>query len=271
MKVIIGDATIDHYVHSGEKYAGGIAANFAAHLTRLGHKDVTFVTAVGTDRYAEDFTKRIEEAGVSTEHVHTLQGQTSVQKIRINNDKWEYFGFTPGVLEDFLLTDEEVEMVKNAEMVFLPLSDGLKPIFEQVLLNTETNAVRMTDFSRHADIDGFGHGDIIAMIQHYIDAFDIVIAGGNPEHLEVIRTIAHANPEKVFVLTMGPEGSVGFHDGKEHEEPAAPIQEMVDTTGCGDAYRSGFITVWLEKKDLASAMHQGALEAAEVATHMGAF
>lgn len=270
-KIIIGDATIDHYVHSGEKYAGGIAANFAAHLTRLGHTDISFISAVGNDRYADDFLQRIQEEGVDSEYVHKLPGKTSVQKIRINDQQWEYFGFTAGVLEDFLLSEDELEMVRNAEMVFLPLSDGLKPVFEQVMVETESKGIRMTDFSRHADIPGFGHGDIIAMIQHYIDAFDIVIAGGHQEHLEDMRTIAMANPDKVFVLTMGPEGSIGFHNGHEHLQPAIEIKEMVDTTGCGDAYRAGFINVWLEKQDLSKAMLHGAEEAAVVATHMGAF
>lgn len=271
MKLVIGDASIDHYVHSGEKYAGGIAANFAAHLKRLGNNDVVLVSAIGTDRYADDFLVRMREEGVDTSHIHQLPGQTSVQKIRISNNQWDYFGFTPGVLEDFYLDEDEWEMVHSAEFLFVPLTDGLKHMFEEVMVKTTVSGIRMTDFSRHADIDGFNHGDIIAMCQHYVDYFDIVVAGGHREHVEDIRSIAHANPDKVFVLTMGAEGSIGFYNGEEHEQGAVPIDELVDTTGCGDAYRAGFITSFLANGKLAPAMLRGAQEAAFVATHMGGF
>lgn len=271
MKIVIGDATIDHYVHSGEKYAGGIATNFAAHLHRLGHDDVVLMAAIGTDRYAEDFLLRIREENVETKYIHKLPGQTSVQKIRISNNQWDYFGFTPGVLEDFYLNENEIEMVQKADFIFLPLTDGLKHLFEQVMVNTTTTALKMTDFSRHADIEGFNHGDIIAMCQHYIEHFDVVIAGGSKEHVEDMRSIAQAHPDKVFVLTMAAEGSIGFYKGTEHMQPALPVKKLVDTTGCGDAYRAGFTTSFLENGELAPAMLRGAQEAALVATHMGAF
>jgi adenosine kinase len=46
---------------------------------------------------------------------------------------------------------------------------------------------------------------------------------------------------KAYVVTLGPRGSLIHADGTTYEIPAARERQVVDPTGCGDAYRAGLI------------------------------
>ncbi len=46
---------------------------------------------------------------------------------------------------------------------------------------------------------------------------------------------------KALIITRGGEGSVIHANGKVHHIPCAKAKEVVDPTGCGDAYRAGLI------------------------------
>ncbi len=46
---------------------------------------------------------------------------------------------------------------------------------------------------------------------------------------------------KALIITRGGEGSVIHANGKVHHIPCAKAKEIVDPTGCGDAYRAGLI------------------------------
>ena len=54
---------------------------------------------------------------------------------------------------------------------------------------------------------------------------------------------------RALVVTRGGEGSVIYADGRRHEIPAAPVAEVVDPTGCGDAYRAGLLYGLLRDAD----------------------
>ena len=46
---------------------------------------------------------------------------------------------------------------------------------------------------------------------------------------------------KEVVVTLGSEGSVVYYEGRFHEIPAYPPSEVVDATGCGDTYMTGYL------------------------------
>ena len=46
---------------------------------------------------------------------------------------------------------------------------------------------------------------------------------------------------KALVVTRGGGGLLDFADGQRHEIPCVKADEVVDPTGCGDAYRSGLL------------------------------
>ena len=73
---------------------------------------------------------------------------------------------------------------------------------------------------------------------------------------------------KCPVLTMGGDGSmIAMGDARIHV-PAYSI-EVIDTTGCGDAYTAGFIAGLAEGRPLDEAAHLGTASASLVASGLG--
>ena len=52
--------------------------------------------------------------------------------------------------------------------------------------------------------------------------------------------------------------------------PAAPVDQLVDTTGAGDLYAAGFLHGLTTGRTLAECAALGSLAAAEVISHLGA-
>ena len=50
-----------------------------------------------------------------------------------------------------------------------------------------------------------------------------------------------AGEVKALIVTLGGEGSKIYADGQCHEIPCVEADQIVDPTGCGDAYRSGLL------------------------------
>lgn len=266
----VGDVSIDHYITTGEKYVGGIATNFAVHVHRL-NEPVTLIAAIGDDENGEFFKRRMKEEGLNIENISVLPGATSKQRIRLMGKEREFCGFFSGVLLNYKLQEKEFAAIRNSAAVVTPLTDGLKHVFEQVMKTDCGTTIKAADFSRDADIPGFSHGDIMSMLLHYTQYLDIAFLGGDESMVETTISIAEANPDKIIILTLGPKGSIAFHQGKTFKKPAIWIKNMIDTTGCGDAFRAGFIVTYLKNKNIQDALDFGSKIAAKTATHIGAF
>jgi len=71
----------------------------------------------------------------------------------------------------------------------------------------------------------------------YVQAGHEILQGGAP----------------IVLITLGPLGSIVVYrrEGKAYYDacPAAPIEKVVDTTGCGDSFSAGFVVNYMECRD----------------------
>jgi sugar/nucleoside kinase (ribokinase family) len=74
----------------------------------------------------------------------------------------------------------------------------------------------------------------------------------------------------VAALTRNAAGSVILADGAEHRVAAAPVARVLDTTGAGDLYASGFLYGLTRALPLPTCGRIGSLCAAEIISHFGA-
>ena len=70
-------------------------------------------------------------------------------------------------------------------------------------------------------------------------------------------------------VTHGPKGSLIAENGQIHRIAAAPVAQVVDTTGAGDLYAAGVLYGITAGLDLAEAGRIGSIAAAEVISHLG--
>lgn len=75
---------------------------------------------------------------------------------------------------------------------------------------------------------------------------------------------------RTLIITRGAKGALGLQDGTCIEVPAAPVSEVVDTTGAGDLFAAGFLAGRCRGLPMKACLEAGAVAAAEVISHFGA-
>jgi sugar/nucleoside kinase (ribokinase family) len=75
---------------------------------------------------------------------------------------------------------------------------------------------------------------------------------------------------ELAAVTMGAEGAMAIHGGEIVSVPAYPVENVVDVTGAGDLFASGFLLGLARGQDLKHALRMGCLAASEVISHIGA-
>ena len=75
---------------------------------------------------------------------------------------------------------------------------------------------------------------------------------------------------ETVVLTRSEKGSVVVTANDIFEVPADRIERLVDTTGAGDLFASGFLYGYTNGRSLTDSARIGAIAAAEVISHVGA-
>jgi sugar/nucleoside kinase (ribokinase family) len=75
---------------------------------------------------------------------------------------------------------------------------------------------------------------------------------------------------ELAAVTMGAQGAMAVHDGEIITVPAYAVPQVVDATGAGDLFASGFLLALARGRDLKTSLHAGCLAASEVISHIGA-
>ncbi|MBI5089364.1 MAG: adenosine kinase [Actinobacteria bacterium] len=71
------------------------------------------------------------------------------------------------------------------------------------------------------------------------------------------------------VVTTGPEGCLVVTPDGVMREPAEPVERVLDTTGAGDLFASGFLYGYTRSMSLSRCARLGSIAAAEVISHVG--
>ncbi len=76
--------------------------------------------------------------------------------------------------------------------------------------------------------------------------------------------------DNLFAMTRSAEGSVIVHGDDRIVQPATPVDEVVDTTGAGDAYTAGFLYGWVNDMPLSECAKIGTFCGTTVVQQLGA-
>ena len=71
-------------------------------------------------------------------------------------------------------------------------------------------------------------------------------------------------------ITRSADGALIVSHGETRAVPAFPVERVVDTTGAGDLFASGFLAGLVNNLDLTDCARLGGLAAAEIISHLGA-
>lgn len=253
----------DIFEHNGEICPGGEALNFACIASRYDHVQLSLLGAIGDDPAGRRILEVIDQHGVNRDNVHMLpEGNTASHFISIDEHGDRYFkpgAWKGGVLDTYRLTEEDAAAMCANDVVFVTYSS---PNFQEAL------AIRKNaTFKLAVDFDVFRDYDNMEKVLPWIDFF--MISGDDS-----VLPVAKAWSEKydgLFNVTLAAEGSVTYHHGTEYRVQAVPVDEVIDTTGCGDSYHAGFVCTYMKDGDVIAAMNEGSKVASETLGHVGGF
>jgi fructoselysine 6-kinase len=264
--VCVGDCGVDVYRPSGETLVGGITANVARHARSefQAGDTIRIVSSVGDDDAARLVLDELSDTGIDC-HIPSLPGKTPVQRIEIDPDGEKNFvGYEAGVLADLRFSDEQSRLIAAADLVIAPVYLQIVGLFDTLMSIPMRGrvAIDFADFLEHPDFD---------LLRKHIDRVDIGFFGLTPDDTYAVAEIARlaTRHNKLFIVTLGAGGSLGFSGSEKIECAAVPVSNVVDTTGAGDAYAAAFLAAFCHGADIASAMRKGAELAATVIARMG--
>lgn len=268
MKIaVVGDIGVDIYVNKNIEKVGGIGFNFAYHVVK-NSAQASLISIVGDDNSGYKLLSLLKKTTIDHSHVSTTKGTTPIQKILLkDNGDRKFVGYTAGVLQKWKLHIEDMDFIAKHDAVFVPMSDGMKHIFEAIT-QLSTTAIKVADFSQDSEYADFEKSD--NSITKYSKYFTVNFVGATIKQQSLLSLLSKKYPEKVYILTLGSKGSIGFKNGKEFIQPTAKVIKIVDATGAGDAFQAAFSTTYFKTKDIQKSLKYASGYAAKATQYLGA-
>ena len=263
--VSIGECTIDHYLDLQKRYVGGISLNFAVQCKRSGAENVSLITRIGKDD-GDKILQTLQRENVDASQVKKQNGATARQNIVLTPAGERIFpegGYDPGVLANFQLSESEIQFVKSHSIVASPLFQQLEPLFRQVI-SLPFDGWRVVDFLDLAD-----YKKDLSVVEQLADRLTIAFISGDHELVEKLRPLSQGT-NCLIVVTLGREGSAALIKGEPIFQPSLKVANIVDSTGCGDAFQAAFTVSYWRQRNVQRALESGARQAATVLQHYGA-
>jgi adenosine kinase len=213
---------------------GGTAGNIAYNLNLLGGKPLIMAT-VGDDFAA--YGNWLQENGIETSHVRRIEGSYTAQAfITTDLDDNQITAFHPGAM-----SSSHENSVKLAQQVRLGIiaPDGRDGMFQHAR-EFHDNGIPFL-FDPGQGLPMFSGEELL----HFIDMAEYMALNDYEAQLmqeKTGQTIENlANRLEALIVTRGAQGSTIHADGQRFEIPCVEAEEVLDPTGCGDAYRAGLL------------------------------
>ena len=270
MKIVcIADCGVDRYLDAGIDRAGGIGLNVAVHAQRLcaAGDTVTVIAPVGDDDGAVLVRSAIESAGLASCLV-VRDGATPVQQIRHAPDGERLFvSYDEGVLAGYRVGEPELALIARADVVITTAFGQGLDLFESVLA-APTRGIRAVDFTNLNDV-----GDPLAFVDRHAADLEIGLFGLRVEDGELIDGLEEiaSRAGRLFVVTLGPTGALALGGRSRVTCPAVPVEQVVDTTGAGDAFTAGVLCSYAARGGVAASLARGVEVATATLGHLGSF
>jgi len=252
---------VDTFIYNNMECIGGNSLNVATQCRRSGVEEVAIIGAVGDDRPGRLIEAYFVRVGIDTSHLHRIaDGRSSTNKIDIDENGERFFvpgAFDTGVRADFLLNDADWAFANTFDVLATTESE---PNYEGALERLDPSTKLVVDIHQMYNL---------SIMAEHAKRIDLGIISGGEEQLEQAREIVEKHGAFIIV-TLGADGSVALRPGEEIHQPALPVDEVVDTTGCGDAFLGAFIAAYYSGADLQSALRKGAEAGAETLGRVGA-
>lgn len=254
---------------------GGSALNAAVTFARQGLQ-TAIIANVGRDEHAEAIRKRLSEEGIADEFIQEDADELTATSVLIHSPDGERSIFVYRGASAHL-TPEEVnvpDILSRTKWIYMThMAAESQEVFEQVMEGAKDAGVRVAINPGSTQLN-MGEG-----LMPFLKNVSILFV--NQEEAAKLTGTDYKNENEVFakldswvdgivVMTKGKDG-VTVSDGTKHySAPTLPDAGLVDRTGAGDAFGSGFTSVIAKGGTIEEAIQLGSANATGVITQWGA-
>ncbi|MDE3096514.1 MAG: adenosine kinase [Chloroflexota bacterium] len=261
----------------GVEASGGSAANTMTGIASLGGR-AAYIGKVRDDQLGGVFRHDIRAAGVRFDTPPAADGPATARcLIVVTPDAQRTMQTYLGASVELTADDVPAALIASAQVTYLEGYLWDRPTAMAAFLRASALAhasgrkvaLTLSDpfcverhrasfldlVAEHIDVLFANEREIVALYE--ADGFDAALQ----------RVRGHC---EVVALTRSEKGSVVASDGEVHVIDAAPVAEVVDTTGAGDLYAAGFLYGLTHGRGLAACGRIASVCAAEVIGHVGA-
>jgi sugar/nucleoside kinase (ribokinase family) len=258
--------------------SGGSAANTAVGVASFGAR-AAFIGKVRDDEVGAHFTRDLRASGVHYATIPAPDGPATARSyILVTPDGQRSMNTYLGACQNLTTMDVDPDLVRASSITYLEgyLWDPAeaKLAFKEAAAIAHASGRRVAiTLSDSFCVDRY-RAEFLELIRHKV--VDIVFANGSEVRalyqtadletaLEALRTDC-----SLASVTVGAEGALVVSTDGIERVPAAPIRDLLDTTGAGDLFAAGFLFGLARNRSHADCARLGILAAAEVIQHIGA-
>jgi adenosine kinase len=215
---------------------GGCAGNIAYTLRQLGGEPLV-MAAVGAD--GQDYLARLKAWGASTEFVRTVTDTYTAQAIIITDtDNNQITAFHPGAMQSAHLT--AVPSGRKDIAIGIVAPDGRDAMLQHAEQFAKAGVPFIFDPGQGLPM--FNGDELNAFVQQatWVAVNDYegrMLCERTGKSLEALSN-SHL---KGVIVTLGAEGCEVWQKGQRTHVPGVKAAEVVDPTGCGDAFRGALL------------------------------
>jgi len=213
---------------------GGCAGNIAYGLRQLG-SPVAPLAMVGND--AQDYLERLRAMGVDTTHIGTTsQSYTAQAMIMTDRDNNQITAFHPGAMS--LAHESAVPSRKDVSLAIIS-PDGREAMLCHARQLHEAGVPFVFDPGQGLPM--FNGEELRQFIElaSWVTVNDYegqMLSDRTGLSLDEIAACVRG-----MVVTLGDQGCEVWEEGLRVRLPGVPASEVVDPTGCGDAFRAALL------------------------------
>lgn len=218
---------------------GGQAATVAVGCARQGWR-ARYMGTLGDDEWGRSIERALKKEGVDLAVVRRANCRSRMAVVLVD----------PAGRRTVLEHRDPALARKAAEIDRTMVTSGRVLMVDSTDVDASiaaSRAARLAGIPTVVDIDRAGPGvdALLAEIDVIVVPGAFVVAYTGVESLgEGLARLERQHKRALVVATLGPEGSLARCGGQEFRTQAIP-QDVVDTTGAGDAFRAGLIAAWL--------------------------
>jgi sugar/nucleoside kinase (ribokinase family) len=279
MRLISADEAIDLYSRMGaaQEVSGGSAANTLAALAMLGGR-CAFIGQVADDQLGEVFSHDLRAMGIAFD-VPAVPGPPPTARclILVAPDGERTMNTSLAAAHYLPASAIDEAMIASTKYLLIEgyLWDAPEPqaAIKRAMTAAKAGGCRIVFALSALYLMGLYRADFLGLINDgMIDTLfcneEEVLALTETDDLEA--AIAMLAPQvDTLIITRAELGALAVQRGTRAEVPAEPIDRVVDTTGAGDTFTSGYLAGQLQGRSLADSLTMGAVCSAECIGHYG--